>query len=137
MLLIVFVIELAVTPWVDKVRSVVVNMVVWLVILLIPVIVLGFAVEWHVGVIIGLVSAIKHVMGINYDLSWSSVVEIFVMVDPFTFMVVITLIFAVKASVRVRIHIVLAFLLFDTLRDFLTTLRVDSSFVNIKSKAIV
>ena len=101
MLLIVFVIELAVTPGVDKVRSVVVNMVVWLVILLIPVIVLGFAVEWHVGVIIGLVSAIKHVMGINYDLSWSSVVEIFVMVDPFAFMVVITLIFAVKASVRV------------------------------------
>ena len=100
-LLIVFVIELAVTPWVNKVRSVVVNMVVWLVILLIPVIVLGFAVEWHVGVIIGLVSAIKHVMGINYDLSWSSVVEIFVMVDPFAFMVVITLIFAVKASVRV------------------------------------
>ena len=100
-LLIVFVIELAVTPGVDKVRSVVVNMVVWLVILLIPVIVLGFAVEWHVGVIIGLVSAIKHVMGINYDLSWSSVVEIFVMVDPFAFMVVITLIFAVKASVRV------------------------------------
>ena len=100
-LLIVFVIKLAVTPWVNKVGSVVVNMVVWLVILLIPVIVLGFAVEWHVGVIIGLVSAIKHVMGINYDLSWSSVVEIFVMVDPFAFMVVITLIFAVKASVRV------------------------------------
>ena len=100
-LLIVFVIELAVTPWVDKVGSVVVNMVVWLVILLIPVIVLGFAVEWHVGVIIGLVSAIKHVMGINYDLTWSFVVEIFVMVDPFAFMVIITLIFAVKASVRV------------------------------------
>ena len=100
-LLIVFVIELAVTPWVDKVGSVVVNMVVWLVILLIPVIVLGFAVEWHVGVIIGLVSAIKHVMGINNDLSRTSVVEIFVMVDPFAFMVIITLIFAVKASVRV------------------------------------
>ena len=100
-LLIVFVIELAVTPGVDKVRSVVVNMVVWLVILLIPVIVLGFAVEWHVGVIIGLVSAIKHVMGINNDLSWSPVVEILVMVDPFAFMVIITLIFAVKASVRV------------------------------------
>ena len=100
-LLIVFVIELAVTPWVDEIGSVVVNMVVWLVILLISVIVLCFAVEWHEGVIIGLVSAIKHVMGINYDLSRSSVVEIFVMVDPFAFMVVITLIFAVKASVRV------------------------------------
>ena len=100
-LLIVFVIVLAVTPGVAKIGSVVVNMVVWLVILLISVIVLGFAVEWHVGVIISLVSAIKHVMGINYDLSWSSVVEIFVMVDPFAFMVVITLIFAVKASVRV------------------------------------
>ena len=100
-LLIVFVIKLTVTPWVDKVGSVVVNMVVWLVILLVPVIVLGLAVEWHVGVIIGLVSTIKHVMGINYDLSRSSVVEIFVMVDPFAFMVVITLIFAVKASVRV------------------------------------
>ena len=100
-LLIVFVIELAVTPRVDKVGSVVVNMVVWLVILLIPVIVLGFAVEWHVGVIIGLVSAIKHVMGINYDLSRTPMVEIFVMVNPFAFMVIITLIFAVKASVRV------------------------------------
>ena len=95
-LLIVFVIELAVTPWVDKVRSVVVNMVVWLVILLIPVIVLGFAVEWHVGVIIGLVSAIKHVMGINNDLSRTSMVKIFVMVDPFAFMVIIALIFAVR-----------------------------------------
>ena len=45
-LLIVFVIELAVTPWVDEIGSVVVNMVIWLVIFLIPVIVLGFAIEW-------------------------------------------------------------------------------------------
>ena len=45
-LLIVFVIELAVTPWVDEIGSVVVNMVVWLVIFLIPVIVLSFAIEW-------------------------------------------------------------------------------------------
>ena len=45
-LLIVFVIELAVTPWVNEIGSVVVNMVVWLVIFLIPVIVLSFAIEW-------------------------------------------------------------------------------------------
>ena len=40
-------------------------------------------------------------MGIDYDLSWSSVVEILMMVDPFALVVVITLIFTVKASVRV------------------------------------
>ena len=41
-------------------------------------------------------------MGINYDLSRASVVEVLVMVDPFVVKVVITLMLAtVKASVRV------------------------------------
>ena len=43
-LLIVFVIKLTVTPGVDKIGSVIINMVVWLVIFLVPVIVLGFGV---------------------------------------------------------------------------------------------
>ena len=102
MLLIVFVIKLTVTPGVDKIGSVIINMVVWLVIFLVPVIVLGFGVEWIVRVIISLVSAIMHVMGINYDLSRASVVEILMMVDPFALMVVILLMLAtIKASVRV------------------------------------
>ena len=100
-LLIVFVIEFTVTPWVDKIRSVIINMVVWLVLLLISMIMLGFSVEWIVRVIICLVSAIKHIMGIDYDLSWASMVKILMMVDPFAFMVIISLIFATKASVRV------------------------------------
>ena len=40
-------------------------------------------------------------MGIDYDLSWAPVVKILMMVDPFAFMVIISLIFATKASVRV------------------------------------
>ena len=43
-LLIVFVIKLTVTPGVDKIGSVIINMVVWLVIFLVPVIVFGFGV---------------------------------------------------------------------------------------------
>ena len=101
-LLIVFVIKLTVTPGVDKIRSVIINMVVWLVIFLVPVIVLSFGVERIVRVIISQVSAIMHIVGINDDLSRASVVEILVMVDPFAVKVVITLMLAtVKASVRV------------------------------------
>lgn len=44
-LLIVFVIELAVAPGIDEVGPVIINMVVWLVILFVSVIVLGFGVE--------------------------------------------------------------------------------------------
>ena len=99
-LLIVFVIKLTVTPGVDKIRSVIINMVVWLVIFLVPVIVLSFGVERIVRVIISLVSTIMHIVGINDDLSRASVVEILVMVDPFAVKVVITLMLAtVKASV--------------------------------------
>ena len=102
MLLIVFVIKLTVTPGVNKIGSVIINMVVWLVIFLVPVIVFGFGFEWIVRVVISLVSAIMHIVGINDDLSRASVVEILVMVDPFAVKVVITLMLAtVKASVRV------------------------------------
>ena len=101
-LLIVFIIKLTVTPWVNKIGSVIINMVVWLVIFLVPVIVFGFGFEWIVRVVISLVSAIMHIVGINDDLSRASMVEILVMVDPFAVKVVITLMLAtVKASVRV------------------------------------
>ena len=45
-LLIVFVIELAVAPGIDEVGPVIINMVVWLMIFLVPVIVLSFGVKW-------------------------------------------------------------------------------------------
>ena len=45
-LIIVLVVILAVSPGVDLFGSVIINMVVWLVLLLVPVIVLGFGIKW-------------------------------------------------------------------------------------------